>query len=109
MARTDNFVTLHGRTTQARTIVSANILDREELAIDIENGHHRAVEINSLPAARGDVSHVCNDRPVTHAGFFRTDRQTAMTSSSGSMRRTNPVMPASVPEIELGQLPQAPW
>jgi len=35
--------------------------------------------------------------------------QTAMTSMSGSTVRNNPSIPARVPEIELGQLPQAPW
>ena len=35
--------------------------------------------------------------------------QTATTSISGSIDFTRFSMPASVPEIELGQLPHAPW
>ena len=34
---------------------------------------------------------------------------TATTSISGSICRTRLSIPASVPEMELGQLPHAPW
>jgi hypothetical protein len=67
MAWADNFIAFHGRTAQDRTIVSANILDREKFAIDIEDSHQGAVKINRLPSARDDINRVCNNSPVTHA------------------------------------------
>ena len=44
-----------------------------------------------------------------HFTYTRLQTQTATTSISGSSCRTRFSIPVSVPEIELGQLPQAPW
>jgi hypothetical protein len=60
----------------------------------------------------GDQSGIAQTHPFAKlltAVPFHCGDQTAITSISGSMRFTMPSIPASVPEIELGQLPHAPW
>ena len=48
-------------------------------------------------------------RPEGYGPVRRTPSYTATTARSGSIVRTRFSMAPSVPEIELGQLPQAPW
>ena len=47
--------------------------------------------------------------PWALGAIERSASQTATTAMSGSIVRTKFSMALSVPEMELGQLPQAPW
>src|SRR5688572_13370755 len=85
---------------QLAAVVRADVLDGEVLPIQVEDDHLRPVDVHD-PESPG--------RELLRAGDAHPIAQTAITSMSGSICRTRPSMPASVPESELGQLPQAPW
>ena len=85
---------------QLSAVMRADVLDRVILAIDVENDDLRAVDIDHAPLSRRELARARSRDPVGH---------TATTSMSGSICRTRLSMPASVPDIELGQLPHAPW
>jgi hypothetical protein len=79
-----------------------------EAVIDNQSNHRAFTEYRSRPQTTGGLLITDHGSPITAFPPI-TAFHTATTSSSGSIRRTIPSIPANVPEMELGQLPQAPW
>ena len=71
-----------------------------------------SLQIYARPSLAGSIRLCLRVWGVAKGLFFgsRGARPyTAITSRSGSIGRSRLSIPASVPEIELGQLPHAPW
>jgi hypothetical protein len=69
MSGADDLVTFdRSATRQDGAIVSTDVLDCVELAVDIEHRSNASVQINGLVMSGLDAFNVCDENPVGHNG-----------------------------------------
>jgi hypothetical protein len=66
MAWANNTIALHRSTSQDAAVVRADILDRIELAVEIEHRSLRPIEIDDAMRSGGEINGEADGGPIAH-------------------------------------------
>ncbi len=118
MARANDLVAFDRTAGELPGVMGADVGDRIKLAVEVEYRDLRIVHVHDPPLARRELPDSRYRHPFAHV-FGKLERIVARAQFRSGLDRENfdvgldrlhQILDAgSVPEIELGQLPHAPW